>query len=150
MEDVCKSLHSLKLNEKLSEVEYHDTYRDEPFLYHVKLLNLLLESCSLSPESLASSASTTSTGKSKKSNTLKESLSGVAKGDFDLDKDIAIRDLREDTNNDGFTDEDFEFDEGADDLDYDEDESPQGKSSAPHASRLTQFPGDAEQTSGIP
>jgi len=45
LEDICKSLEVQKLNEKLMQVDYRDTYRDEPFLYHIKLLQLLLEAC---------------------------------------------------------------------------------------------------------
>lgn len=51
LEDVCKSLTPEGLNSKLLEVDYRDTYRDEPFIYHIKMLNLLIETCSLSSES---------------------------------------------------------------------------------------------------
>jgi len=50
LEDICKSLEVQKLNEKLLQVDYRDTYRDEPFLYHIKLLQLLLEACCVSIE----------------------------------------------------------------------------------------------------
>ena len=38
------TLEGMSFMEKLKEVDYRDTYCDMPFLYHEKLLDLLLQS----------------------------------------------------------------------------------------------------------
>lgn len=37
------NLKEMNFLEKLREVDFRDTYRDEPFLYHARLLNLILK-----------------------------------------------------------------------------------------------------------
>ncbi|KAL4462524.1 hypothetical protein ABPG74_000354 [Tetrahymena malaccensis] len=48
LDDVCKSLEKQKLDQKLKDVEYRDTFRDEPFQYHMKILNLLIQTSYIS------------------------------------------------------------------------------------------------------
>jgi len=37
------TLEDLDFLQKLKEVDFRDTYRDEPFQYHVRLMNLMLK-----------------------------------------------------------------------------------------------------------